>query len=354
MNPEWSGRATLVTGGASFIGSHLVDALLQLGSVVRVADDLSTGMRDNIADHVRSGRVELLIGDLRDPRFAAAAASGQDTVFHLAANHGGRGYIATHPVECSTNLILDGVVFNACREADVRKIVYASSGCVYPVSWQLDTSRDVRLSEDSAGPPWEADDLYGWAKLMGEFTLRAYYEEYGQRSAVCRLFTVYGPRCGESHAVMAMIARGAVRQDPFHVWGTGEQIRNWTYVDDVVDGLVRAAEVVDDATPVNLGTSEGVTVRECAQLVMRLAGYHAEIRALTNMPAGVLNRVADASQAKRLLGWEARVPFEEGLRRTFDWYLATKQLEDVRRLVDDEQALLTHASAARKVDRTGG
>ena len=160
-------------------------------------------------------------------------------VFHLAADHGGRGYIDTHPVECSTNLILDGLVFRAAHQAGVEKIVFASSGCVYPTSRQMDTSAEVFLSEDLVRPPYEADDLYGWAKLMGELTLRAYHEQYGMKAVSCRYFTAYGPRCPENHAVMAMIARAFLRQDPFEVWGTGEQIRNWTYIDDIVEGTIR-------------------------------------------------------------------------------------------------------------------
>ncbi len=342
MNENWSGRKVLVTGGASFIGSHLVDALVEAGADVRVVDNQSTGLLENIAGHIDAGRIEFLEADLLEPGVALRAAQGCEVVFHLAADHGGRGYIATHPVECSTNLILDGTVFRACHQAGVERVVFASSGCVYPTSKQMDPTQEVYLSEEMVGPPYEADDIYGWAKLMGEMTLRAYHTQYGMKTASCRFFTVYGPRCGESHAVMAMIARAFARQDPFVVWGDGEQVRNWTYVDDIVQGFILAAEKIEDGTAVNLGTSERIRVIDCAREVIRLAGYEAEIKRLLDMPAGVLNRAADTTLASRLLGWVPQVSFKDGLRRTYEWYVETKDPEDVRRLVSDEQALLTH------------
>jgi nucleoside-diphosphate-sugar epimerase len=142
---------------------------------------------------------------------------------------------------------------------------------------------------------------------------------------------------------MAMIARAFVRQNPFVVWGTGEQIRNWTYVDDIVEGFILAAEKIDDGTAVNLGTSERIRVIDCVREVIRLAGYQAEITHRLDMPSGVLNRAADIGLGERLLGRVPQVRFSEGLRQTYEWYVATKDAEDVRRLVGDEQTLLTHA-----------
>jgi UDP-glucose 4-epimerase len=334
MSVDWQGRKVLVTGGASFIGSHLVDALVGRGARVRVVDNLSSGLLANIASHVEDGAIEFRQEDLLDSEVAQRAAGGVEVVFHLAADHGGRGYIDSHPVECSTNLILDGLVFRACRQARVAKIVFASSGCVYPTSLQMDPGEEVYLREEMVAAPYEADDLYGWAKLMAELSLKAYYDQYGVRSAACRYFTAYGPRCGENHAVMAMIARAFVRRDPFEVWGTGEQIRNWTYIDDIVDGTIRAAEAIDDATAVNLGTTERIRVIDCARQVVELAGYTAEFAPRADKPTGPLNRAADTALARQLLGWEAQVPFSVGLRKTFDWYCETKSRDEVERLLD--------------------
>ena len=153
-----------------------------------------------------------------------------DIVFHNAADHGGRGYIDLHQVNCSTNLVLDGQVFRAAERAGVEKVVFASSGCVYPEDLQTDPEEVLYLTEDLVRPPYNADNLYGWAKLMAEMTLRAYHAEGRMKAASLRYFTAYGPRCPESHAVMAMIARAMTGQDPFEIWGTGEQVRNWTHV----------------------------------------------------------------------------------------------------------------------------
>jgi nucleoside-diphosphate-sugar epimerase len=319
-----------------------VDALVERNAQVRVVDNLSVGLFENIEPHVDAGRIEFREQDLLDPEVARNGAKGQEVAFHLAADHGGRGYIATHPVECSTNLILDGTVFRACHHEGVERVVFASSGCVYPTSKQMDPTEEIYLSEDMVGPPYEADDIYGWAKLMGEMTLRAYHTQYGMKTASCRFFTVYGPRCGESHAVMAMIARAFAKQNPFMVWGTGEQVRNWTYVDDIVQGFILAAERIEDGTAVNLGTSERIRVIDCAEEVIRLAGYEAEIERLLDMPTGVLNRAADTSLAAALLGRVPQIPFKDGLHATYEWYVEHKDIDDVRRLVSDEQALLTH------------
>lgn len=335
MNQTWRDRRVLVTGGASFIGSHLVDALVARGARVRVVDNLSSGLLENIKGHVDRGQIEFGYEDLLNPDVARRAAEGMQVVFHLAADHGGRGYIDTHPVECSTNLILDGLVFRSCHQARVEKVIFSSSGCVYPTSKQMDPTQEVYLREDMVKPPYEADDLYGWAKLMAELTLRAYHEEHGMKSAACRFFTVYGPRCGENHAVMAMIARAFVRQTPFEVWGTGDQVRNWTYVDDIVEGTILAAEKIDDATAVNLGTTERIRVIDCAREVMRLAGYEADVKTLPDKPTGPMNRVADTALAVKLLGRQPQVPFKEGLRRTLEWYFATKDQEQVRRILKD-------------------
>ncbi|HLW79292.1 MAG TPA: NAD-dependent epimerase/dehydratase family protein, partial [Terriglobia bacterium] len=144
---DWSRRKVLVTGGASFIGSHLVDALAGRGADLRVADDLSSGKLENIQGHVDSGRVELIQADLREAGAAGKAMEGVSVVFHLAADHGGRGYVDRHQAACSTNLLLDGLVFHAARQAGVERVVYASSGCVYPNGLQTDPSQAVYLSE---------------------------------------------------------------------------------------------------------------------------------------------------------------------------------------------------------------
>jgi len=328
----WAGKTVFVTGGASFIGSTLTDQLLARGTKkVRIVDDLSSGHQENIRQHLGSGKVDFLQGDLREPGVTRAAMQGVDTVFHLAADHGGRGYVDLHQAGPASNFFLDGLVFAEALKAKVRKVVFASSGCVYPNFLQSDTKKELYLTEDLTKGPNDADNTYGWAKLMGEFTLQAYAKEHGMGAASCRYFTVYGPRGVENHAVIAMIARAFLGQNPFEVWGDGMQIRNWTYIDDIVEGTILAGEKIDDGTPVNLGTMERIRVIDCAKMVCELTGHKADIKLLTNMPTGPLNRVADNSLAKKLLGWEPKVLFREGLKRTIDWYYATRDKEEVKR-----------------------
>jgi len=232
---DWKDRPVLVTGGASFIGSHVVDALVSRGALVHVVDDLSSGHLENIRGHLDTGRIEFIKTDLSQAGAAEHAVKGMSIVFHLAADHGGRGYVDLHQAACAGNLMLDGLVFRACRVAGVDKVVYASSGCVYPNHLQTDPGQKLYLTEDMVGPPYDADNMYGWAKLMGEMTLRAFHKDFGMKSASCRYFTVYGSRGVERHAVMAMSARAFIREDPNIVWGTGDQVRNWTYVTDIVN-----------------------------------------------------------------------------------------------------------------------
>ncbi len=324
----WRERRVLVTGGASFIGSHLVEALLKRGARLRVVDDLSSGKLENIQPHVESGRVEFIEADLRSAGVAERAVAGVSVVFHLAADHGGRGYVDLHQAACATNLLLDGLVFRACHQTGVDKVVYASSGCVYPNALQADPSQILYLREEMVGPPYDADNMYGWAKLMAEMTLRAYYKDWGMKSACCRYFTAYGPRGVENHAVIAMIARAYIGQDPFIVWGTGEQIRNWTYVDDIVEGTIRAAERIDDGSGINLGTMERTRVIDAVHMILDILGRKPRIELHPEMPTGPLNRVADNSLGKRLLEWEPQVRFAEGVRRTIDWYVASRNQQD--------------------------
>jgi nucleoside-diphosphate-sugar epimerase len=333
MNTGWKDHRVLVTGGASFIGSHLVDALIARGARIRVVDNLSSGKLENIASHIDAGLVEFIHGDLLDREAARRAVEGMQTVFHLAADHGGRGYVDLHQVACATNLVLDGQVFAECLSAGVEKVVYASSGCVYPNYLQNDPDEIIYLSEDKVGPPFEADNMYGWAKLMAEMTLLAYHRERGLKSASCRYFTVYGERGKEDHAVIAMTARAFIKQDPFVVWGDGNQVRNWTYVADIVRGTILAAELIEDGTAVNLGTMERVRVLDAVKEIMSYTGHKAEIELQPEMPTGPLNRVADNALAKELLGWEPEVKFVDGLHRTIDWYFSNRESEEVIRTV---------------------
>lgn len=330
---DWQKKKVLVTGGASFIGSHLTDALVKLGASIRVVDDLSSGKVENIQDYLDTDRIEFLRADLREPGVAREAIKGIQIIFHLAADHGGRGYVDLHQSGPASNLFLDGLIFREAYKAGVEKVVYTSSGCVYPNYLQNNPEKELYLTEELVKPPYDADNMYGWAKLMGELALRAYYKEKKMKSVSCRYFTVHGPRGVENLAIIAMIARVFIGQNPFEVWGDGRQVRNWTYVDDIVRGTILAAEKINDGTAVNLGTMERVRVIDAAREILRYTKHKAEIAFRPDMPTGPINRVADNSFAKKVLGWEPKIKFVDGLHRTIDWYYQAKTPEQVKALL---------------------
>ncbi len=322
---NWRSRSVLVTGGASFIGSHLVDQLVGLGAKIRVADDLSSGKLENLRES--SGSIEFCEGDLRVRDFTRQVMTGMEVVFHLAACHGGRGFIDTHPADCASNLVLDGVVFDEAWRARVNRICFASSACVYPTNLQVAPAngKAVNLKEEWANP-FEAgcaaaDGEYGWAKLMGEMSLRAYRKQYGLKSVSCRLFTAYGERENETHAVIALIAKAFIKMEPYEIWGNGEQDRNFTYVGDIVEGMIRAAENIEDSSAVNIGTAEHIKIIDAARMIFMETGFTPHSIAFdTSKPVGVVSRAADLTRTRQLLGWEPQTSFKDGLRRAIEWY----------------------------------
>jgi nucleoside-diphosphate-sugar epimerase len=345
---NWQNRKVLVTGGASFIGSHLVDELVARNATVRVVDDLTSGHLSNVQGLVDKGAVEFMAGDLRDSDLVQKAVKGQELIFHLAADHGGRGYVDTHQAGPASNLLLDGLIFWEAMRAGVEKITYASSGCVYPNFIQANVDEELFLTEDLVVPPYDADNMYGWAKLMAELTLQSYHKEHGLKASSCRYFTVYGPRAKESHAIIAMTARAFLEYRPFDVWGDGTQIRNWTYIDDIVSGTIAAAEHIEDGTAINLGTMERITVLQAAQMVLEMTEHDAEINLLKHMPTGPLNRVADNALAKKLCGWEPKMAFREGLKQTIEWFYANKTKDEVRSILEGDGLMARRAPAKSK------
>jgi len=327
---DWSDERVLVTGGASFIGSHLVTDLVEAGADVRVADDFSSGERANLTGV--ADRIEILEGNLKNSTFADTATEGIDTVFHLAADHGGRGYISNYPANCATNMALDNVVYEAAAKNGVERVSFASSACAYPTDIQQDRKRlrENMVSFDERGGAY-ADEVYGWAKLMGERSLQAYHEQYDIDASIVRIFTAYGPRENETHAIIALIAKAYAGQDPFQVWGDGEQTRNFTYVKDITRALRLAAENVTDATPVNAGISRYISINEVVDLIFEeLDMEPPEINHMTDKPVGVRHRAADTTRAEEFLGWEPEYSLADGLAATVDWYTETKDREHVK------------------------
>jgi UDP-glucose 4-epimerase len=343
----WKDKKVLVTGGASFIGSHLVDSLLTKGALVRVADDFSSGKIENLEYPLtkRSSRIwaydnlSVWRGDLKDKTFTRRVMEDIEVVFHLAALHGGRGYIHTHPAECCTNMILDQLVFEEAYKAGVDRICFASSACVYPTYLQEETGSSYLLKEEDADPFIRdkafADLEYGWAKLMGEMALKAYHRQYGIKTSSVRIFTAYGPRENETHAIIALIAKAFIRMDPYVIWGNGEQERNFTYVQDIVDALILAAEKIEDGSPVNAGRDDRITINQAAELIFDIVGWRPRrIKHDLTKPQGVASRAADLTRARKLLGWEPKISYREGFKRTIEWYFTHKKKEEVKANLD--------------------
>jgi len=340
----WKDLRILVTGGASFLGSHLVDSLLKNGAIVRVADDFSSGKLENLEYPLRrrakgtwmSRSLSVHRVDLKDRALTRNMMRDVDVVFHLAAQHGGRGYIDTHPAECCTNMALDQIVFEEAWRAGIDRVCHASSACVYPPYLQEETGSQHLLREDEADPFVRdkalADLEYGWAKLMGEMTLKAYHKEYGMKTSSVRIFTAYGPRENETHAIVALIAKAFVKMDPFVIWGTGQQDRNFTYASDIVDAMMLVAQKIEDASPVNAGRADRITLDQAAEIVFGLLDWRpGRVSHDLSKPVGVASRAADLTRAKTLLSWEPEVSYEEGFRRTIEWYRSHKDPDAVRR-----------------------
>jgi len=321
-------KSVCITGGASFIGSHLAERLLAQHACITVVDDFSSGTRANLA--AIADRVRVIEGDLRDLNFATRALTGAEVVFHLAASHGGRGYIDTHPADCASNLLLDGAVMRAAHLNQVERVCFASSACIYPVQIQKEGEQQ-NLSEGMAdlrcGTGANADGEYGWAKLMGEMALAAYARQYGIKGVSCRIFTAYGERENPTHAIIALILRALLRQDPYVIWGDGTQARNFTYVQDLVQGMIAAADTITDGSAINLGAETIYSTLEVAEMIWNLTGFKPkQIQFQRHMPTGVHYRNADSQRARDLLGWSAATSLEAGLSRTIEWVEATMDL----------------------------
>lgn len=337
----WKEKRVLVTGGAGFIGSHLVDRLIELGANVTIADNLSKGTLDNVLevwmkhglkfDGTLRNRVivaenqKMVKCDLEYKDQVGEVVKDQEIVIHLAAVIGGRGYIESHPAECCKNFAINhNVISEACR-AGVDRIQYSSSACIYPLSLQSKYGSTYLLKEEDALKDGCAscDGNYGWSKLMGELELLAYHKEHGLKCSISRYVTVYGEREDDTHSIMALTKKAVEKRDPYIVWGSGEQDRDFTYVSDVVEVTILVAERIIDGAPINLGTSVRHKLKDVAYKILELTGHRPK-RVIfdATKPEGVASRALDISRAKQL-GYKPKVTFEEGLRRVIEWYVRT-------------------------------
>ncbi len=326
---NWKNVDCLVTGGAGFIGSHLVDKLLEKGAKVRVLDDLSRGNISNIEHCIE--KVDFRKGDLKDFSVALDSAKDMDFCFHVAAVVGGVGFMIEHPGKMCENISINYNCIEACRQSNVERMLYVSSACVYPVSLQKYSSNAPLKEEDALNYGAAPDSYYGWSKLMGEIQCQAYHEEYGMKISVVRPFNPYGPRESfdprDSHVIPALIRKAISKNDPFMVWGSGRQERCFTYISDLVEGIMLAIEKSSDADPINLGTDETVTIKKLTELILKVTKHNVPILYDTSKPEGVASRKADVNRVKKILAWEQKINLEAGIKKTINWYLEHKENE---------------------------
>jgi UDP-glucose 4-epimerase len=191
------------------------------------------------------------------------------------------------------------------------------------------------LREDdilSTGEGWKSsDNLYGFAKLMGEMQLLVYHKEHGFKGSISRYLTVYGPgEFDSSHAIAALTEKALNKQDPFEVWGSGNQERGFTYVDDIAEGSVLACGKIIDGTPINLGWDKRYTIKQIADMILRISGHKpSRIFFNSEKPEGPFSRALDISRAKQLLDWHPRIDIVDGLERTISWHQSVKPMQPV-------------------------
>jgi GDP-D-mannose 3',5'-epimerase len=307
----------LVTGAGGFIGHHLTTFLSRQGHRVRGVDVKRPEFAVSDAD-------EFLVGDLRDPLVARAATAGVDSVYALAADMGGMGYISAHHAEIlHGNSLINLNTLEAARLNGVSRYLYASSACVYPEFLQADADV-VPLREHDAYPA-QPQDAYGWEKLISERLCQHYGEDYGIETRVVRFHSIFGPLGtwdgGREKAPAAVCRKVALAkltgQSEIEIWGDGRQTRSFCYIDDCLDGLARLM-ASDHREPINLGNDRLVTINELADMVAAIAGVTLTKRHVPG-PQGVRGRNSDNTRLRQVLGWESRIALEDGLARTYAW-----------------------------------
>jgi GDP-D-mannose 3',5'-epimerase len=312
-----------VTGGAGFLGSHIVERLVGEGREVSIIDDFSSGSLRNLAD--LGVRRKCAVGDLRDYQFAKKSLRGAETVFHFAAEVGSVSYLhgsnARELAALQANLIIDANVFKACMENGVRTVIYASSVSVYPFDEQLGSHTQFR--EEDSERKVNPEGGYGWAKYIAERQLSLMPDT---SCGIARIFHAYGKNIylkPDRSQVIASLIRKAVRypDEDFVVWGDGSQRRCFVYIEDTLDALMRLEKHVGErgSLTVNVGSTEETTVRDLAERVVVLSEKDIPLKFDDSKLTGALNRMPNLERAKRVLGWSPTTSFSEGLKETFDW-----------------------------------
>jgi nucleoside-diphosphate-sugar epimerase len=303
----------LVTGGAGFIGSNIVEELLRRNHSVVVLDDLSTGNEENLAG-VRS-KIDLHVGSITDLAKVQSACVGIDYVIHLAARTSVPKSVKD-PLE-SNHVNIDGTlhVLVAARDAKVRRFVYAASSSAYGETPTLPKTESMQPQPISP---------YGVTKFVGELYAQVFGRVYGLENASIRYFNVFGPRQDPTSQYSGVLSRfmlAILKGEPLVIYGDGEQSRDFTYIDNVVDETLRACEAPGASGKVfNGGTGSRITLNQVVKLLEKVAGKKLQVKYDPPRDGDIRDSQADVSLARKILGYEPRVLFEEGLQRTWEWY----------------------------------
>ncbi len=318
----WSTRQAIVTGGAGFLGSYVVEKLQALGA----ADILTPRVEEYDLTNLEA--IRRLYGDARKRREALPGAAGlQSVVIHLAAQVGGIGANQARPAEYFySNLMMGVQLLHEAWRAGIEKFVGIGTICSYPKFTPL-PFREEHLWD---GYPEETNAPYGLAKKMLLVQAQAYRQQYGYNAIHLLPVNLYGPRDNfdleTSHVIPALIRKcleaRARSERQVTLWGDGSPTREFLYVEDAAEGILLAAERYDGSEPVNLGSGNEIRIRDLAETIARLTGFEGELVWDTSKPNGQPRRALDVSRAEQYFGFRAKTAFEEGLRRTVDWYQA--------------------------------
>ncbi len=321
----------VVAGAGGFIGGALARRLAARGDLaVRAVD--KKPLREW---HQRLFNAENLCLDLSEPENCRRACEGATEVYNLAADMGGIGFIERNRVACLRNILINAHLLEAAHRAGASRYFFASSACVYNTDLQKDP--DVRALRESDAYPALAERGYGWEKLMSEMFCREYWAERGLKTFVARFHNVYGPMGewdgGREKAPAAICRKVIEAKDQgsgrIEIWGDGSQTRSYTFIDDCTQGIDRIVHCDDlVAAPINLGSSELVSVNDLVSLAEEIGGVKLRREYLPDAPKGVAGRNSDNAMIRRVLGWEPSTPLREGLAKTYAWierqYLARK------------------------------
>jgi len=314
-------NVTLVTGGAGFIGSHLVDDLVRAGQSVRVLDDFSTGLRSNLSHH--ASKIDVVDGSLTDAAAVERATKGVRTIYHLGALASVARSVETPAVShaaCATGTVL---LLDAARKSGVKRVVYAASSSAYGGS-----TGDGGQTEDQLPA---AKSPYAAAKLAGELYMQAFAATYGLETVRVRFFNIFGPRQRADSpysGVIALFTAAMARGEAPTVHGDGLQSRDFTFVANAVQALRKAADAdagVASGNVYNVGTGRSVTVLDLVNALNVVLGKTLAVTHAPTRAGDVKFSRADISRTRRDLGYDPTVTFEDGLRQTVQWYLEHKR-----------------------------